>query len=585
MKRKIAVLLALLLIFSITTVGFAAEGDDIWTLSTDEAHVNYDGYLIHVQPQTSARILPLSHDDVEHVATDLYLVNCLDEAQQIWSNSDVRYVERNYEIELFSQPNDPRFPSQWSLPFIGADALWAADRTGAGIRIAVVDSGITPHHEDIDPARIDAGFNYFHNDSNVIDRTGHGTGITGILVASRDNGVGMAGLLSEATIVPLKVFDTGASNVSVAIRAINNAVEVHHADVILLSWGITGGASSRALETAINYADNQGAIIVAAAGNFGTTARIYPAAFENVISVGAVDVRGNVANFSQRNSAVFVTAPGVGILTTGIASPNAYLYANGTSYAAPFVAALAAIMLEEEPNATSADFQHLLRVSATPRITVGHNNDFGHGMIYVPHFLAALEGEAFFVDISTHWARANIESLANSGLIVGTSIGRFSPETDMNRASFVTLLGRFYRTTGGQIPSRNDTFNDTRNDYWYSPYIAWAAEEGIVLGTPENNFLPYDSVSRQEVAAFLSRFAAYLSGQTQSDLETLHEFSDYAQVASWAQSYLAWSVEQGIITGAPSPDGSARLLLPQDESTRAEVATMIVRFMNWKNAP
>ena len=583
MKRPIAIFLSLLLIFALAPTGFATESDDIWTLSVSGAHVNYDGYLVHVQPQTSARVLPLSYDGVQHIADELYLVHCLDKAQDIWQDSDLLYIERNYEIAPFEQVNDPLLSRQWALSFIAADALWAANRTGAGVRIAVVDSGITAHHEDIDPARIDAGFNYFHNNSNVIDRTGHGTRITGILTASRDNGVGIAGLLSEATIVPLKVFDTGASNVSVAIRAINNAVDVHRADVILLSWGITGGASSRALENAIGYAHSQGAIIVAAAGNSGTTTQIYPAAFDTVVSVGAVDARGNLASFSQRNRSVFVAAPGVNILTTDIATPSAYVYTNGTSYAAPFVAALAAIMLEENPNANSADFERLLRVSATPRGSAGRNNEFGHGIIHVPHFLAALEGEQFFVDISNHWARENIEILIDSGLMLGTSIGRFSPNTEMNRASFVTLLGRFYRASGGNVPARNDNFNDTRNNYWYSPYIAWAAEEGIVRGTPQNNFLPYDPISRQEVAAFLNRFAVYLSGETQSERSALDNFADNTQVARWAHDYLAWSIEHGIITGAPGPDG-ARLLLPQNQSTRAEVATMIVRFIDWKHA-
>lgn len=582
MKKCLSFLLILILLISLPTVAFS-HGTP---LSTQEnPPVAYDGYLIHVYPQSRASIAPFSFGAVQ-IEPSLYLIESPAMAHMIWPSYNILYVEPNYQIVLFdtevvlmpSSVNDPLFHRQWSLPFIGAPSLWEGGHTGRGVTIAVIDSGISPQHEDLNPQQIAPGFNFLNHTTNVIDRTGHGTQIAGIIAAGSNNHVGIAGLLSEVTLLPLKVFDEGASNVSVAIRAIHDAVTIHGADVLNLSWGIPGGVSSLALENAINFAYEQGVIIVAAAGNLGSTARIYPASFENVISVGAFDFTGNVASFSQRNDAIFVLAPGVSILTTGHQAENSYVYVNGTSFAAPFVSALAAVMLEENPNATTEDFRNLLRQSA--RSNGDRNNSFGYGTIDVPHFLALLQNRLFFHDISNHWARESIEATVNMGLFLGTAPGVFSPNEHTSRASFVTLLGRLYRQMGGNIPNANDTFLDTQDNSWYSNYVAWAYGAGIAMGTDEGYFLPHDIVTRQEAAVFLNRFILYTQNtqMPNPNFSLLEDFADYLEVSHWAVPSLIWSVELGVITGAPG-EGNTRLLLPQNPSTRAEVAVMVERFI------
>lgn len=577
MKRILALLLVFHLCFSLVPPVFAADEHDIWALST-HTHINYDGYFIHVHPEANERIVPLSLD-MEAFGDNLFLVACLDEARSVWQADDVLYIEPNFEIVLFQTANSPYLGRQWSIPFLSANRLWEQNLTGSGVRVAIIDSGIMRHHANFNQTRIATGFNFLNNNTNVEDHTGHGTQIAGILAAGRNNGIGTAGLLSELTIIPLKVFDHATSNVSVAIRAIYDAVSLHNADILNLSWGIPGGASSRALENAIDFAYESGVIIVAAAGNNGTTARIYPAAFERVISVAAVDRHGQLAHFSQRNAGVFVAAPGVSVLTTGHAHPVSHVYASGTSFAAPFVTALAAVLLEVRPDATPADFAALLRQSVVPNAAGGRNHQFGYGTIYIPRFLAALDGQPFFADISTHWARESIENLVSMGLFTGTAPNTFSPDEHTSRASFVTILGRLYREMGGYIPRANDHFSDTQNNSWYSDYIAWAYAAHITLGTEDNRFLPHDIVTRQEAAVFLNRFFRHIvsGGQGDENFNVLHTFADHTQISPWALSSLVFTTERGLITGAPGANNT-RLLLPQNPSTRAEIAVIIERF-------
>jgi len=555
---------------------FAAEGEvDIFSVE-GTVGVPYDGYLVSIRPDARPRMF-LRTAGVEEVAEDLYLVDSILSARQTFCEDQIIYIEPNYEIRLFSVPNDPLFAGrQWCMRMISAPLLWDMGITGAGVRVAVIDSGITSDHEDLDPARVVAGWNYIDRNRNVQDVTGHGTRVTGIIAASRDNGLGIAGLTDQVTIVPLKIFRGQNSNLNFAIQAIRDAVDVFQVDVINMSFGTR--SDSQALRQAVDHAVGQGVIIVAAAGNDGNTALAYPASLPNVVSVGAVDRTGTMSGFSQRNEALTVTAPGEGVVTLGHVGRSSYYVVDGTSFSAPFVAAMAAAAKEIDPGINAEMFIALLRQSAVHPRSVDFDVMYGYGIICFNRFLAYMPEVVWFNDISGHWAQDNILYMAEQGLVNGIGMGSFAPDGRMNRAMLVTLLGRFYQQMGGDVPAQNDDFIDTERDSWYSSYVAWAAEMEIVEGAGDGRFLPYDHATREMTATVLARFAAYIELYTDGDLTVLQPFVDESQVAPWAGEAMAWMVEQGLIVGIEVPDGMA--LRPAISTSRAELAVLFLRFKN-----
>ncbi|MCL2367903.1 MAG: S8 family serine peptidase [Oscillospiraceae bacterium] len=578
MVKKRILVLTLLLAFALSLLpaAFAADSAAIQVFSVEPTEgVPYDGYLVSVRPGVTPRISLLATGMTE-VVDDLYRADSIQDIQRTFRADQIVHIEPNYEITLFAWPNDPLFSRQWDMEFINATALWARGIDGTGIRVALLDSGINRQHQDLNAGRIAPGFNFVAGTTDTTDNNGHGTAVAGIIAAQRNNRVGLAGLFCQVTIVPLKIFEGSTSHLDLAVQAIYAAVDEHGADVINMSFGVTSRMSSNALEKAVNHAEAQGALLVAAVGNTGTTARIYPAAFPNVIGVGAVDSDGNVARFSQRNDTVHVTAPGVNIPLLGHGTSNRYITDSGTSFAAPYVTAMAAVARAVNPDITTAEFMNLLAVSAVPRGPAGYNTMFGHGTVDMSRFLAAMPGLAWFTDVEDHWGLDSILAMADLGLITGFTDGRFAPDQRTTRAQFVTMLGRLYELTGGIVPDRNDPFNDTSGD-WYRRYVAWAAENGIVQGLPGGLFMPDAPVTRQQATTFLQRFAVYLGRNTTSNPAMLNPFIDRSQVEAWATGSMAWAVQQEIIGGINVVGG--RALEPNGNATRAQVAVIFQRFI------
>jgi hypothetical protein len=134
---------------------------------------------------------------------------------------------------------------------------------------------------------------------------------------------------------------------------------------------------------------------------------------------------------------------------------------------------------------------------------------------------------------------------------------------------------------GGSIPNRNDNFIDTVNGSWYSRYVAWAAENGIVSGVGNNRFAPTQTVSRQQAATILQNFTIHTGRQAVGNPIRLNPFIDRAEVAEWGRLPLAWAIEQGIIAGVSTPNGLT--LQPNGPSTRAQIAVILERYVQSQN--
>lgn len=172
------------------------------------------------------------------------------------------------------------------------------------------------------------------------------------------------------------------------------------------------------------------------------------------------------------------------------------------------------------------------------------------------------------------WYYGAVSYATDRGLFQGTSNTTFSPDTPMSRGMFVTVLGRF-----GDIPkdysSTKATFTDTNaGDYFY-PYASWACDIGVVSGVGDNRFAPHDSVTREQMAVMLYRFAAKAGYFPEFTEEKYQNFTDTGKVSPFAVDALKWAATYDIIKGS---DGR---IDPQGKATRAQVAQIMLNFFDF----
>jgi thermitase len=263
---------------------------------------------------------------------------------------------------LFRMPDDPRLPDQLAdLRRVRLPAAWRVTTGSRDVRVAVIDTGVAVGHPDL-AASVVATANAVTGGTNVTDNLGHGTAVAGVVAAVTNNGVGMAGAGWRTSLIAIKVADEdGYIYPDAAAVGVRRAVALG-ADVVNLSLG----AARRypVLDRAIADAQAAGVLVVASAGNEARNGNptIYPAATPGVVAVGAVGNGGRAA-FSSYGRWVDVAAPGVGILST---VPNGYRRVDGTSFAAPLVAAQAALLKAARPSVGPNALRRAIVRSARP---------------------------------------------------------------------------------------------------------------------------------------------------------------------------------------------------------------------------
>ena len=343
------------------------------------------------------------------------------------SDPSVISVEPESQVKSLSSP--PYFTSQWGLTTVDSASV-SGSTQGAGIVVAVIDSGVDASHPDLAGLVIDGvdyrdGLSYMnfqtglisncvsytdanysgkpvHVDYGKYDPNGHGTHVAGIIAS---NGYGIKSVAPQSRIMPVRVLsDRGAGDVSdVAcgvIYAANNG-----AHVINMSLGSPD--DSAALRAAIAHAISKDVVVIAASGNDGTTGvPLYPASLPDVVGVGAISNNAGqpIASFSNRGELVDVVAPGVGIWSTCMATPftwnsgsgtkanpcstsdgdSNYESLSGTSMATPFVAGLAALILSIDQNLRFSDVASIITSSAIDKGSAGYDQIYGFGLINAP---------------------------------------------------------------------------------------------------------------------------------------------------------------------------------------------------------
>ncbi|WP_051887572.1 S8 family serine peptidase [Caballeronia sordidicola] len=285
---------------------------------------------------------------------------------------------------------------------------------GSGSVIAIVDSGVT-NHSDLN-LNILSGYDFTpdNNGGNGSDPgittetcsvTWHGTHVAGIAAALTNNSVGIAGVAPAAKVVPVRVLNAcGKGFMSSIADGItwaaggsvpNTPVTAHRAKVINLSLGGLGDCD-KTMQSAIDYATSEGAVVVVAAGNNGVDAAYFqPANCRNVISVGGSAPDGTNYGYSNYGPAVDVAAPSTSILSTyndGTSTPGAegYRYLTGTSMAAPFVSGVVALAQSVAPTPlTYAEMRTLIQQNVQPFAPNTPNNPIGQGIVDATATVAA----------------------------------------------------------------------------------------------------------------------------------------------------------------------------------------------------
>lgn len=330
-------------------------------------------------------------------------------------NPMVEFAEPNGYLHAFAVPNDPYVStcytssqngcvSQWAWAAVNAYGAWDVTKGSASVRVAVVDTGIDvgdPNypffpdltgHEDIVSCQSPIIASFVSGESGN-DDNGHGTHVAGIIGACTNNAIGVAGANWSVQLMGAKVLDfSGSGTLSAVASGIRWAAD-NGAKVINLSLGTS--TPYRTLERAINYAWNRGAVLACAAGNSGSTAKTYPAAYTNCIAVAATDQTDTKASFSSYGADwVDVAAPGVAILSTiqddfnwcflcyGYGYFPGYDALSGTSMAAPHVAGLAALVWATGKCATNTCVRSQIESTADPITGTGSSWRWGRVNYY-----------------------------------------------------------------------------------------------------------------------------------------------------------------------------------------------------------
>jgi len=416
----------------------------------------------------------------------------------------VEYVEPEYRYFMQQVPNDAYYGDQWALPIIKAPQAWDVT-TGGEVIVAVVDTGVDYSHEDL-AGKVIKGYDYVNNDNDPMDDHYHGTHVAGTIAGVTNNGIGIAGVSWGAKILAVKVLDASGTGTSFSVaQGIRYAAD-YGAKIINLSLG--GPEPSATLSDAIAYAHGKGCIIVAAAGNEGTDAALYPAAYQNVIGVGATGINDLKASYSNYGWYVDVAAPGGDgdlniIPSNGILScylGNSYAWAEGTSMAAPHVAGLAALIASRYPGKTGDQLARSIMRAVDDLGVPGRDDIYGYG-------------------------RINAEKAVTSAFVSSEETGTYAVYSgSWSVESSANASGGTYAYSSSTSDSVTYTFNGTG--------VTWVARKHPAAGIAK---VYIDSVYQQDVDLYGNDDYQQLAYTKTGLSETSHTFSPASITTSIAE--------------------------------------------------
>ena len=476
--------------------------------------------------------------DVMPTADQVRITAILEELRRV---PGVLRAERGAVRKACLVPNDPFYyassPSQgqWSLPWIGMPAAWDMETGSSDVVVAILDTGLDKDLPDFE-GRIVSPYSVLDHGTDWPywrDNSGHGTAVAGVAVAQGNDAQGMAGVAWNVKIMPVKIANYGDTNDYDLADGIYWAVD-HGADVVNISFA--GDIATAVEEDAVNYALARDVIVVAAAGNKAWRGIYYPAALPGVIAVGATaeSPANSRTFFSATGPELDLVAPGTDIWSHAVGS-GAWAWWSGTSFSAPIVSGVCALLRSADPAITFAEVIDILRESANDLGPIGWDQEFGWGIVDADEAVMQASGAVTtttttklpptttttappstttttaprFADVTGDTPYASqIDHLAALGIIDGTGDGLFHPLDALRRQQFAKMIV----LTLGYPVSENDTspFVDVDHvpgDLYPYHYVAVAYRRGITEGTKPGYFSPFGPLTRAQMITMVARAA------------------------------------------------------------------------------
>ncbi|MFZ9028029.1 MAG: S8 family serine peptidase [Crocinitomicaceae bacterium] len=408
--------------------------------------------VVHLHPNIDDKKLIRTYqiefnniDKVESLVADLGKVEAL------------QYAEKKELHESFLTPNDQYFSNsfsngQWALYQIDAPQAWDISTGSSDVVVAVTDNAININHPDLVNKMV-PGWDAVDNDNDPSPCGGndgfHGSHVSGIVGAETNNNIGVASIGYNVSIMPVKIGDCNTGSLTSGYDGIIWAAD-NGADVINMSWG--GGGSSTYGQNVCNYAWNLGSILIAAAGNDGTSQQFYPAAYNNVVAVASTTSGDSKSGFSQYGTWVDISAPGSSILSTN--EGTGYQITQGTSMASPLVAGLVGLMISHAPSAPQQEVVNCLLSTADniDGINPSYAGQLGSGRINAYQALLCMNQFTYALDVGISAINDPVGSICSASVdpqIVLTNYG----------GNTVTSATIEYQIDAGPI----DVFNWTGN--------------------------------------------------------------------------------------------------------------------------
>ena len=306
--------------------------------------------------------------------------------EKLSRHPNIKFAELDRRVAIEATANDPYYGSEYHLPLVGVPAAWDTTQ-GAGVTIAILDSGVDTTHPDLVPNLL-PGYNANDRTTNVADICGHGTAVAGVAAGTTNNGIGVAGVAGQARILPVQIahinptdgkcygyYSTIADGI---IYAADNGARVAN-----VSYG--GLPSSSAVVSAARYMQSKGGVVVISAGNNGIDEGFTPNTA--MVAVSATNRYDTRTSWSSYGSFVTLAAPGEGIYTTSKGSQ--YGAWNGTSFSSPLTAGVVALMMSANPALPGSEVERLLYATAKDIGTVGRDTYYGYGRVDAARAVAA----------------------------------------------------------------------------------------------------------------------------------------------------------------------------------------------------
>ena len=393
-KRYVSLICVFTMMALLTTPtkSFATVNDsNLKDIGLNQIYPNIDGQRIIVKfrkntsASAKAKALNKYNDKkAKKIASDSYIVEASEAVPaesllELYEQIDtIEYAEPDYKAVMSSIPNDPYYSNQAAtLQAMHVVDAWDITKGDPNVVVAVLDTGVDFGHPDLF-GQLLSGYDYVNLDSDPSDDNGHGTMCSGIIAACIDNATGISGAV-DCSVLPVKVLDAeGSGYVSDIVQGITYAV-AHGANIISMSFGTTN--YSQSLQDALNEAHKAGVILVAASGNSNSSVN-YPGANANVIAVGAVTSSLVRASYSCYGSDLDLVAVGSNVISTCYDNgESSYAQGSGTSFAAPYVSALAAILLSIDPGLSPDEVENIMKDTATDLGDPGCDDYYGHGCV------------------------------------------------------------------------------------------------------------------------------------------------------------------------------------------------------------